>query len=303
MENKEKNFLSVIVYLHNDSNKVISFFDGLQKVLSKYFEKYELIAVNDASTDDSVSKLKSWAKDLEQPLTILNMSIYQNRESSMNAGIDISIGDYVVEIDNIIANFDYEILYKAYCKCMEGNDVVSVCPTNGHNMSNIFYLLFNSSSNSAYKLKTDILRVVTRRGINRVHASSAHLPYRKAAYAASGLKIASLDYNGIVENNKSGRLSLAIDSLALYTSAGYKVSIGVTCGMLCVAIAEIVYTLYIYMAGKPVEGWTTTMLVLSFGLFGLFMILTIVLKYLILILDMNFRKQKYLVESIEKIQK
>ena len=45
------------------------------------------------------------------------------------------------------------------------------------------------------------------------------------------------------------------------------------------------------------------MLVLTFGLLGLFIVLSIIIRYLSLLLDMTFRKQKYLVEGIEKIQK
>ena len=79
--------------------------------------------------------------------------------------------------------------------------------------------------------------------------------------------------------------------------------IKITLAMLMIALCEIVYTIVIYCIGKPIEGWTTTMLVLTFGFFGMFLILTIVIKYLSLLLDMNFRKQKYLIEGVEKIQK
>ena len=42
---------------------------------------------------------------------------------------------------------------------------------------------------------------------------------------------------------------------------------------------------------------------LTVGFAGLFAVLTILVKYLSLLLDLTFKKQKYLVESIEKIQK
>ena len=303
MKNREKNFISAIVYLHNDGDKVVSFFQKLNDILAENFDKYELIAVDDACTDDSVSLLKKWASNLEKPLTILHMSLYQKRESAMNAGLDCSIGDYVIEFDKVLSDLDFNLVFKAYKKTQEGNDIVSVCPEKVQGSSKLFYKVFNSSNNSAYELTTDIFRVVTRRSINRVHAMSEYLPYRKAAYAASGLKMATLYFDGSTRDENRGRFSLAINSLALYTNAGYKVSIGVTLAMLMIALCEIVYTIVIYCIGKPIEGWTTTMLVLTFGFFGMFLILTIVIKYLSLLLDMNFRKQKYLIEGVEKIQR
>ena len=303
MKNREKNFISAIVYLHNDGDKVVSFFQKLNGILAENFDKYELIAVDDACTDDSVSLLKKWASNLEKPLTILHMSLYQKRESAMNAGLDCSIGDYVFEFDKVLSDLDFNLVFKAYKKTQEGNDIVSVCPEKVQGSSKLFYKVFNSSNNSAYELTTDIFRVVTRRGINRVHAMSEYLPYRKAAYAASGLKMATLYFDGSTRDENRGRFSLAINSLALYTNAGYKVSIGITLAMLMIALCEIVYTIAIYCIGKPIEGWTTTMLALTFGFFGMFLILTIVIKYLSLLLDMIFRKQKYLIEGVEKIQR
>ena len=303
MKNREKNFISAIVYLHNDGDRVVSFFQKLNEILAENFDKYELIAVDDACTDDSVSLLKKWASNLEKPLTILHMSLYQKRESAMNAGLDCSIGDYVIEFDKVLSDLDFNLVIKAYKKTQEGNDIVSVCPEKVQGSSKLFYKVFNSSNNSAYELTTDIFRVVTRRGINRLHAMSEYLPYRKAAYAASGLKMATLYFDGSTRDENRGRFSLAINSLALYTNAGYKVSIGITLAMLMIALCEIVYTIVIYCIGKPIEGWTTTMLVLTFGFFGMFLILTIVIKYLSLLLDMNFRKQKYLIEGVEKIQR
>lgn len=45
------------------------------------------------------------------------------------------------------------------------------------------------------------------------------------------------------------------------------------------------------------------MFVITVGFAGLFAVLTIVVKYLSLLLNLTFRQQKYLVESIEKLQK
>ncbi len=45
------------------------------------------------------------------------------------------------------------------------------------------------------------------------------------------------------------------------------------------------------------------MFVITVGFAGLFAVLTIVVKYLCLLLNLNFRQQKYLLESIEKLQK
>ena len=75
-------------------------------------------------------------------------------------------------------------------------------------------------------MSTDAFRLVSRRAINRVHAISDNLPYRKAAYATSGLKMAVLDFEGYAKT-ENDRFDLAVNSLVLYTDAGYKMSLGI----------------------------------------------------------------------------
>ena len=301
--NKEKNFISAVVYLHNDGAQAVRFFKALNAVLDQHFEQYELVAVDDACADDTIPTLRDWAKALEKPLTILHLSLHQGRETAMNAGLDAAIGDYVYEFDSTQTPYPIELVFEAYRAAMAGSDIVSVCPRSTAGSSKMFYRVFNGNSHSAYKLRTDAFRLVTRRAINRVHASSAHLPYRKAAYAASGLKMTDLEFDGQLTVKGSGRFNLAVDSLALYTDFGFKASMTITLCMLALALAELVYTLIIFATGHPVAGWTTTMFVITVGFAGLFAVLTIVVKYLCLLLNLNFRQQKYLVESIEKLQK
>lgn len=303
MTNKEKNFVSAVVYLHNDGTRAAEFCALLVKELEAHFDQYELVAVDDACTDDTVPLLRQFAATMVKPLTILHMSLYQGLEAGMNAGLDAAIGDYVYEFDSTRHPYEPFMVFAAYQTALKGNDIVSVCPSRTTGGSGLFYKVFNASSHSAYKLRTDAFRLVTRRAINRVHASSEHLPYRKAAYAASGLKMADLEFDGVLPNTEQGRWNLAMDSLALYTDAGFKASTGITMFMMILALAELLYTVVVFATGHPIEGWTTTMLVLTVGFAGLFAVLTILVKYLSLLLDLTFKKQKYLVESIEKIQK
>ena len=216
-------------------------------------------------------------------------------------GVNIAVVD--TGLDYTHADFGGAGTTEAYQTALTGSDIVSVCPRTVRGSSGLFYKVFNAHSQSAYRLRTDAFRLVTRRAINRVHASSAHLPYRKAAYAASGLKMTDLEFDGQLTVKSKGRFNLALDSLALYTNAGFKASMTVTLCMLALALAELVYTLVVFITGHPVEGWTTTMFVITVGFSGLFAVLTIVVKYLSLLVDLVFKQQKYLVESIEKLQK
>ena len=304
MNTKEKNFISAVVYLHNDGARAAEFCRAVAAELDAHFAQYELIAVDDACSDGTVESLRAWGKEQAAPLTIVHMSLYHGLENAMNAGLDAAIGDYVYEFDSTGMPYPASCIFEAYRTALQGDDIVSVCPrATRSGASRLFYKIFNANSHSPYRLRTDAFRLVSRRAINRVHATSAHLPYRKAAYAASGLKMADLMFDGRMTEKHPGRFRLALDSLALYTDAGFRASMGITLCMLALALAELLYTLVIFFTGHPVAGWTTTMFVITVGFAGLFAVLTIVVKYLSLLLDLTFQQQKYLVESIEKLQK
>lgn len=310
INNKEKNFISAVFYIHDDENLIGYFLDNLIKVMSENFEKYEIICVNDASKDKSLEIVKSFASKLSGAvMNIVNMSYYQGREASMNAGVDLSIGDFVFEFDNIYIDYDINLIMDIYFKSLEGFDIVSAAPKKIRlATSKIFYSIFNYATKQSSNIRTEVFRILSRRAINRVSSMSKTIPYRKAIYSNCGLKTTFILYDNNMtkfsdkKEHKSARKDMAVNSLILFTDIAYKVSIGFSAIMMLIAIFIGIYAFTIFFGNyHPVEGWTTTVLFLSLTFFGLFAILSVILKYLSVIIDLIFSKQKYIVESIEKI--
>lgn len=299
--NKEQSFISAVIPLRDDSAGTLDFLDRVYRVLDAHFLQFELIAVNEEGKQGLNQTLRGWAKGKDKPLTIINMSLHQPHEQCMNAGLDCAIGDYIYEFDAARMPYEEELLIKAFRLAQEGNDIVSACPSRERASSRLFYRLFNAHSHAAYPLRTDAFHLLSRRAVNRVHAINENLPYRKAAYAACGLKMATLLFEGSFTSNERGRFGLAADSLVLYTDFGYQFSLGFTILMLCATLAELIYTCVVWATGNPIAGWTTTMFVITFGLTGLFAVMAILLKYMTLLLRISFQKQSYQVESIEKL--
>lgn len=299
---KEQNFISAVIYFSGNVEKVVENLDRINAQLEEHFLHYEIIIVNNSRDDAAKDKLKIWGEEVPQPLTIINMSLKQSLEQCMNAGIDMAIGDYIYEFDSCDMPYDDILIWKAYEAALKGNDIVNCCPKNEHGSSRSFYYIFNSYSGAAYSLRTDAFRLVSRRALNRAHAISSSIPYRKATYATCGLKMEEIEFSGKMPKKVSDdRLELATDSLVLYTNFGYKFSISFTVLMMFIAALELIYTIVVWLSGTPIAGWTTTMFVLTLGLTGIFAVLAIAMKYLSLILRLSFKKQNYFIEGIEKV--
>ena len=309
MENK---FVSIVVYLHNEENTVESFLDNVIPCIGDLFQKYEIICVDDASSDGTVEKIRNYAhsKHLEGIVSVIHMGFYQGIEPSMNAGRDIAIGDFVYEFDHIVIDYEKSLISDVYQKMIEGYDIVAASGLRkGRLTSRVFYSLFNKFSKSFAKIGPETFRIVSRRAINRIKTIGTHIPYRKAVYANCGLNMATINYNVVADPNGnnskasfSERGELALDSFIYFTNIMERISAVLSGGFLLVTLFCLVYSLVDHFTGENVaSGWPSLMSFMSVGFFGVFALLTIVLKYLSVLLNLIFRQQRYMVADIEKI--
>ena len=308
MENKEKNFVSAVIYVHNAESRIEKFLDVVINVMANNFEHSEIICVNDCSDDESVSVIKKISERASSTsVSVINMSFFHGLELAMDAGMDLAIGDFLFEFDNTNLDFNPEMIMKIYRHSLTGFDIVSASPDKRERLSSkVFYKVFDKFSELSYDMTTESFRILSRRVINRISSMNKTIPYRKAIYAGSGLKTANIKYDVVRTDNLQKdskedryRASLAVNTLILFTEVGYRFSFWMTSLMMFM----LVYTLVVYFIGHPIEGWTTTVLFLSVAFLGLFGILTVIVKYLQIIVDMVFKRKHYNFESIEKLTK
>lgn len=312
MVNKEKNFASAIIYVRNAENRVERFLKTIIETMEENFEHSEIICVNDSSEDNSLAVIKKTSAIATTAIvSVVNMSYYHGLELSMNAGIDLSIGDFVFEFDNTYLDFDPAVIMEIYRRSLQGYDIVSASAKRKEKItSKLFYKVFDQYSNLFSKLSTESFRVLSRRVLNRIDSMNKTIPYRKVVYANCGLKTDTVKYDVISQvdwstdkKEKNYRSNLAVNTLILFTEIGYSFAKLMTVLMMCMSVFMVVYSMAIYATANPVAGWTTTILFLSVAFFGLFGILTIVIKYLQLLVDLIFKRKQYTFESIEKLTK
>lgn len=310
----EKKFISIVVYLYNDEKRVETFLENLLPTVKNYFSQYEIVCIDNGCTDNTIEIVKNYISKhgLSEMVSIVRMGFHQGLEAAMNAGRDVSIGDFVYEFDSVYVDYNPQVITDIFEKMLEGYDIVAA--SNNEKMrlsSKLFYKLFNKHSSSMSKLGTESFRIISRRAINRVQSVGSYIPYRKAVYANCGLKMLSYKYDSVLPLNEkrskndldtAERSVLAADSFLYFTNITEKISGIISVGFLVFSLLMLIYTIADYcIEGHLAEGWTSIMCFVSFGFFGVFLLLTIVLKYLSVLLNLIFRKQKYLIADVEKI--
>ncbi|OGH64480.1 MAG: hypothetical protein A2821_03090 [Candidatus Magasanikbacteria bacterium RIFCSPHIGHO2_01_FULL_41_23] len=91
--------ISVIFPVYNEEGSVEELHGRLVKVLSNLGEPYEIIAVDDGSSDGSRQKLVSL-----NPITVVMLSRNFGQNAALDAGFQVAIGDIVVTIDADLQN-------------------------------------------------------------------------------------------------------------------------------------------------------------------------------------------------------
>lgn len=310
-QNKEKNFVSAVVYCCNDTNRIAAFINNLDETLAANFLKYEIVVVNDASDDDSTSLIKQYAHKVnegekEHTITILNMSYRQGLEASMNAGLNLTIGDFVFEFDSVNDDYDWSMLMEVYHHALTGYDIVGARSNRKPRMSSqLYYWLFNKYAHLQHPIGPESFRMLSRRAINRIHSITQSIPYRKAAYANCGLAVDTITYKSTLNIHRKqydDRRIVAVESLLLFTDVPFRATMMLAMLMFFISFAVGIYAVVYKFLSNPVEGWTTTIFFMSFGFSGLFAILSMVIRYMQTLVRLNFRKKDYLFESIEKLQ-
>lgn len=310
---KEKNFVSAVVYLHNDESRAEAFLQMLIAVLSENFLQAEIICVDDGSQDKTRDIVRQTASATQGvSISLLPLASFHGVEAAMTAGVELSIGDFVFEFDGATMDFSAETVMQVYRKALNGFDIVTAVPEGKRAFSSrLFYFCFKQFARDSFQsLDTERFYLLSRRALNRVASMSKRVLYRKVAYLACGLPETSISYKprevltpARSKQEKRYRQRLAIDALLLFTDVGYRLGAACTLFMMLFTVIFACYAVVTYLLSSPVAGWTTTVCFLAFAFFALFGLLTLVIKYLQLILSLVFKRGGASFEAIEKLTK
>ena len=307
---KINQFISIVAYVHNDADNIINFIRTVMLQCDN-FKQHEFVFVDDYSMDNSVNVIKDYFEKnpCDYIVSIIHMGYYQGMEIAMNAGRDMAIGDFVYEFDSLYVDFGDNIMMDVYNKCLEGNDIVSAVTKVPIKLtSRLFYNIFNHTMNSQKNIGQDSFRVLSRRGINRIISMDVNIPYRKVIYQNCGLSTAFVKYKSTTGKRpprltkKHERVDLAIDSFIYFTHFFQHFTLASAVGFGLFFLVIFTYALISRSLGYHIgQGWLSVITALSVGFSGLFGILTVIIRYLSVIVDLVFKQQKYRISDIEKI--
>jgi glycosyltransferase involved in cell wall biosynthesis len=302
--------VSVVVPVHNASAYLQAFVQELSAVLAGHFQDYEIILVDNASSDDSVALVESLQKAL-QNLLLLRLARRVDNEVALSAGLDNCIGDFVITLDP--ACDPPELIPQMVQLARQGKEIIyAVAETQRRGalpgwLQHKFYDAFQGITHSTVPDNFSTYRLLTRRLLNFVLQNEDRHRLFKVIPALAGFPHAELAYRP-AGTRPATPLPLALfKGLDIIFSISIKPLRLVTFTALVMAALNLLYTVYVLFIAlfkeNVAEGWITLSLQTSGMFFLLSLILAILAEYIFRMMESMQRRPLYQIaeESYSKV--
>lgn len=98
------NSLSIVIPMYNEQDNVEPMVKSVFEALSDYSTPWELIVVNDGSSDETAEHLSQKAQEFGESLKVINLQRNYGQTAAMQAGIDAASGDVIATLDGDLQN-------------------------------------------------------------------------------------------------------------------------------------------------------------------------------------------------------
>lgn len=225
-------YISVVIPVFNCHECLVELNSRLKESLSIISEKFEVIYINDSSTDDgwiTISELASKDKRIKG----INLSRNFGQHYAITAGLDNCHGSWVVVMDSDLQDQPEEIV-KLYKKTSEGFDIVlGRRNTNNYSFVNriagqAFYSLFNFLTGSKMDPNIGSFRILSSRVVSKYRLLNDRIIFFGAMIDWLGFRVASIDVDhkvrkqGISSYNYVRKISLATDGIISFSDKPLK---------------------------------------------------------------------------------
>jgi glycosyltransferase involved in cell wall biosynthesis len=226
--------ISIVCPVYNEAAMIHPFMATLFPVLEKLNRSFEVICVNDGSTDDTFDRLMK-EKQERGHITVINLSRNFGKEAALSAGLALAAGRAVIPMDADLQ--DPPALIQEMVELWDqGYDVVLAKRTDRSSdrlskriTAKWFYRIHNRLSSILVPADVGDYRLMSRKAADAANQLPENQRFMKGIFAWVGFKTATVGYTR--ENRKAGKSrfnfwklwNLAIDGVTSFSSAPLRI--------------------------------------------------------------------------------
>ncbi len=272
MESEERIELSIVIPVFNEEAVLKSLILRLSDACEGITPNYELIFVNDGSSDNSLAMIRENSREDER-IRYVSFSRNFGHQNAVMAGIIRSRGEAVVLIDGDLQD-PPELIPELYAKYREGFKIVYAQRIHRKGESvfkklsaGIFYRTLKKITSIDIPLDTGDFRLISREVVNHLISMGESSKFLRGQIAWLGFRQASVSFER--QERKAGETKYTLRKMMRFAMDGitsfsnFPLQIATFLGFLFSVIAFIIilYALYSkFILEEVVTGWTSIMI-------------------------------------------
>jgi glycosyltransferase involved in cell wall biosynthesis len=267
--------LSLVIPIFNEEKLIDDLVKRTVSALESFAPDYEVIFVDDGSTDESLNKMLSW-QQINKRLKILSLSKNFGHQAAYTAGLEFSKGDYIAMMDGDLQD-PPEMLVEFYHKIIkEGFDIVSGIKTGRKGKSNrniwafLFHIVFKYIGDIKDMGNSGNFSMMTREALNALLMLKEKVRYLPGLRTYLGYKQGYVEY--IRDDRFEGDPKMSFRKLfilaadAIFSFSKFPLRFCLIIGTLGTVIfmGAGLYVVIAKISGFAVTGWSSTLLSIYF---------------------------------------
>ena len=301
--------VSVVVSVFNEEEALPLFYKEAGSVLGIQDWDYELIFVNDGSTDESRSILYRMAK-MDDHVKVVHFSRNFGHEAAMIAGIDLASGDAVICMDADLQH-PPAVLPKMLERFQDGYDVISMVRTANRSaglIKNItsggFYAVINTLSGVNFEKNASDFFGLSRRAAEVVRKEyRERVRFLRGYVQLIGFRRTVLEYEAA--DRAAGHSKYSIRKLfrfsmnTIMSFSDMPLRLGIWAGGFSglLGIILLIYSIVMKVRYGAPAGYTTLIVVMCFMFAILFILVGIIGQYIGILFQEVKERPIYLIEE------
>jgi glycosyltransferase involved in cell wall biosynthesis len=282
--------LSAVAPCYNEAAVLVEFHRRMSAACASLTDDYEIVLVNDGSSDDSWPVLLSLAEQ-DPHVVAINLSRNHGQPLALTAGLAYCRGERILIIDVDLQD-PPELLSEMMALCDRGADIVY-----GKRRSRagesifkrltafLFYRVLNLFTDQHIPEDTGDFRLIARRVLDVLNSMPENHRFIRGMISWVGFKQVAFLYDrsprfaGKTKYALRKMLHFALDAITSFSVRPLRLAFYAG-GILCmVSILLLVFSIGAYFVDRTIRGWTSIMAVMLFFLAAQFLVLGLIGEY------------------------
>src|SRR6266850_3895851 len=268
--------ISIVVPVLNEEGNLHELYRRISTVMKNMRLPFEIIFVDDGSTDSSLDIMLELSEK-DENVKIIQLSRNFGHQLAIIAGIDHASGEAVIMMDSDLQH-PPELIEQLVKKWHEGNDVVYTCRDQTQDASffknftaRCFYMLANRFAEVNISTGTADFRLLDRSVVESLRAFEERSIFLRGIINWVGYRQASISYKAAARYSGESKYSFprmlrfATDGMTSFSSIPLYISafLGIIISLFSFIYAGLVIYARLFTE-RVVEGWTSVMVALLF---------------------------------------